>query len=50
MSFLYELEPRKKVFGDRWAKSNIDFQQLQDFYLLEKYDDLPESVSFSPKV
>ena len=30
----------------RWAKHNIDFQQPQGVYFLEKYDELSKSVSF----
>ena len=31
-------------------KPNIDFQQPQDVYFLEKYDELSKSVAFDQKL
>ena len=37
---------KKWIFGfDGWTKYNIDF-----YYFLEKYDELPESVAFGQKL
>ena len=38
---------KKLVFGsDGWTKHNIDFQQPQGVQILDKYDELSESVAF----
>ena len=38
------------VFGScGWTKYNIDFQQPQGVYFLEKYDELSKSVAFGQK-
>ena len=52
ISFIvHELEPKKKwVFGEERTKPNIDFQQLQDVYFLERCDKLSESVAFGQKL
>ena len=51
ISFIvHELEPKKWVFGDGWTNPNIDFQQPQDVYYLEKYHELSELVAFGQKL
>ena len=45
-----ELEPKKWAFGHGRTKPNIDLQQPQVVYFLEKYDDLSESVAFGQKL
>ena len=48
---VHGLEPKKNwMFGDGRTKPNIDFQQLQDAYYLEKYDELSELVAFGQKL
>ena len=48
---VHELEPKKWVFGSGgWAKDNIDFQQSQSVYFLERCGELSESVAFGKKL
>ena len=41
---------KRWVFGGGRAKPNIDFEEPQDVYFLEKYDELSESVAFGQKL